>query len=269
MSKVEIKKTSDAIITLFSNLNTVKTDDKCNVIAVSSFTGYGEVGLRTISYLLDALIPPPERILEILPLNIDPCVIFTKGLGELPKITLYFWKQNRKGLFLVHGPVVPLSPKTIFHIVDYISSFLVKFHVKELISLGCYKVNVFRKNPKIYVGGSERTIVEKIVNFGAKTLDNIEFLGINAVFPMFISKFYKIPSALLLVDGLKIVVDRDGTDFRACLAMLRFLQKYLNLQLVLDKLEKTVKEQYKFLLETKKVEEIRRREKTTESTYIT
>lgn len=217
---------------------------KRKVIALQGFPGIGNVGKLLIDYLVRFY--KPEKVKKITS-NYLPNIVFVReqNLIEPPQIILYKKSLKDLDLLLLSGNVQPNDDYSAYVISDLISKELAKENVSQLIAFGGIGLPVEPENPKLFIAGTDKQLVEAIKKkyklkdfFGIVT----HISGLAGLVPLSCEK-RGISSIIIIAETFANPFYLGIPSTRAAL---KFVKKYLNLEVNVSKFDK------EFTIKTKK-----------------
>jgi len=243
-----------------------------NAILIEGLPGIGNVGKVAVDFMIDEL--KAQKIYEI---NSDtfPHSVFVNedNLIELPKIEIFYKKANGHDLLLLGGEVQPIDEISSYDFCEKILDMVEKFNTKEIITLGGIGLAEIPKNPKVYCTGNSQKMIQK---YKDKQINSKLYGVVGPIVGV---------SGLLLglaskrkIDAMALLSETYGhpmyVGVRGAKELLKVLNKKLNLNIKVDKLEKEIKYIEKQIL--KKKEELTsvsnkdalKRSKTGQTSYI-
>ena len=250
-------------------IKTLKRNLKLNrPILVEGLPGIGNVGKLAIDFLVDEL--KAKDFLELSSYDMPNMAFVNEdGLVEMPKIKFYYKKTkgNSPDLIFLAGDIQPTENRTSHEFSDSVINLSKKLNVKEIITLGGIGLPKEVKNPKVYCTSHSQKLLDNYKKRNLKIKSNVY----GVVGPIFgasgllvgMAKEKNIPAAALLVETYN---HPFNLGIKGAKELIKILNKRLNLDLNLKKLNSEVKRIEKQIKETS--EETFIHHKTKDTTYI-
>jgi len=228
-----------------------------NAILIEGLPGVGNIGRVAVGYLVEEL--KAKKFAELHSEWFFPFVMLHKKYEiHLLKNEFFYWKAKKKGqrdIIMIVGDCQSLSPQGHYEVSDKILDFAEKLGVTEVITIGGLTTGELEGQSKVVGAATSEKMMEKYKKF------KIDFDAGD--------KVGYIVGAVGLLLGLWKQKDKEGlcllgqttgfpivTDPKAAENILNVLNKILNIQIDMKKLDKKVKEMEQFI---KKVEMLQKR----------
>jgi uncharacterized protein (TIGR00162 family) len=207
-------------------------------VMVCGLPGIGSVAWLAVNHLQKEL--KAQLFAEVFSPMFSPKVWLTDdGIVKLMKGEFYFWNNNGSGtdLLLFSANEQPYSPEGQYELAGTVLDLAQKFEVRRVITMGGMATDKFTEQPKVYVGGTEPSLVKELEEYGAVKLAGGAITGTNGLI-FGLAKPRKIPAICLLAETPGYL----SLDANAAKAALQLSSKLLNISLDLHALEKQAKE---------------------------
>ncbi len=218
-----------------------KTPKLNKPIFIEGLPGIGNVGKVAVDFLIDEL--KAKKLYEVTSYTFPHSVFVNEdNLVELPIVEV-FYKQfkGKRDLLLLGGDVQPIDEISSYEFSEKILDIVEKFNGTEVITLGGIGLVEIPKKPKVYCTGNSKKIIEKYRN---EVVSN---------------KLYGIVGPIVGVSGLLLgLASRRNIEAISFLAetyghpmylgikgakeILKVLDKKLNLNIDINKLDKEIKD---------------------------
>lgn len=170
-------------------------------VLIEGLPGIGNVGKIIADYLIEQL--KAEKIMSFFSYDLPNSVFVNEdNLVELPKIELYHKKIKDKDYLFLAGDVQPSNELGSYTFTELILNLMKKYKCKEIIALGGIGLTEIPEKPNVYVTGSDKRFVNRLVKKGAKPeVYGLvgPIIGISGLL-VGLSKRKEIPSAALLTE---------------------------------------------------------------------
>ena len=213
-----------------------------NPILIEGLPGIGNVGKVAVDFLIDEL--KAKKLYEITSYTFPHSVFVNEdNLVELPMIDIYYKKFGNKNhdLILLGGDVQPIDEVSSYEFSEKVLNIAEQFKSMEVITLGGIGLAEIPKKPKVYCTGNSKKINQKYKN------------------SMVNDKLYGVVGPIVGVSGLLVGLAKrrnmDAISFLAetyghpmylgikgAMEILKFLDKKLNLNVNMKRLNEEVKE---------------------------
>ena len=207
-------------------------------VMVCGLPGIGSVAWLAVNHLQKEL--DAELFAEIFSPMFSPKVWLTDdGVVKLMKGEFYSWKNNGSGtdLLLFSANEQPYSPEGQYALADAVLELAQKFEVRRVITMGGMATENLSEPPRVYVGGTEESLVKEVEEYGAVKLAGGAITGTNGLI-FGLAKPRNIPAICLLAETPGYL----SLDANAAKAALQLSSKLLNIALDLQALDKQAKE---------------------------
>ena len=210
-------------------------------IFIEGLPGIGNVGKVAVDFLIDEL--KAKKIYEITSYTFPHSVFVNEdNLVELPIVEIFYKQFNdKRDLLLLGGDVQPIDEISSYEFSENILDIVDKFNGKEVITLGGIGLADIPKKPRVYCTGNTKKIIERYKN---------ELVS---------NKLYGVVGPIIGVSGLLLgLAGRRNMEAISFLAetyghpmylgikgakeILKILDKKLNLDIDINKLDKEIKD---------------------------
>ncbi|MFC1697851.1 PAC2 family protein [Nanoarchaeota archaeon] len=224
----------------FTKVGKIPKDMK-NTILIEGLPGIGNVGKVVVDFIIDDI--KAKKIYDIFSYTFPHSVFVNdKNLVELPSISLFHKKVGTKNILLLTGDVQPVDEIPSYEFTEHILNILQDYKCKEIITLGGIGLNHIPDKPKVYCTGNDKTLIKKYEK-GTK-LDNKIYgvvgpiIGVSGLL-LGLGEKRKIPAISLLAETFSnpMFLGVKGSS-----AILKVLDKKLNMKLNLKKMNKEITE---------------------------
>lgn len=129
-------------------------------ILLEGLPGMGNVGKITVDFMVESL--KAKKFIEIKS-NVFPNSVFVneQNLIELPKIELYYLNTKKNSLIFLCGDIQPIDEKNCHDFCEKILDIFQELNGKEIITIGGIGLPHIPENPKIYITGNDKKVIEK------------------------------------------------------------------------------------------------------------
>ncbi len=169
-----------------------------DAIFIEGLPGIGNVGKVVIDYLIDKL--KAKKIGSLFSFDLPNSVFVNeKNLIQLPSIDLYSIKIKKQEYLFLTGDAQPSTERASYELSKTITEFLEEHKVKEIITLGGIGLDEIPAEPKVYVTGNKKTIIQEFSKIGAnKKIFGVvgPIVGVSGL----LLGLTKIPASALLVE---------------------------------------------------------------------
>ena len=206
-------------------------------VMVCGLPGIGSVAWLAVSHLQKEL--GAELFAEVFSPTFSPKVWLTEeGIVKLMKGEFYSWKNpDGRDLLLFSANEQPYSPEGQYELADVILDLAQKLQVSRIITMGGMATESFTDHPKVYVGGTDASLVKELEMFGAIKLAGGAITGTNGLI-FGLAKPKNIPAICLLAETPGYL----SLDANAAKSALEISSKLLNIRLDYTALEKQARE---------------------------
>lgn len=213
-----------------------------NPIFIEGLPGIGNVGKVAVDFLIDEL--KAKKLYEITSYTFPHSVFVNEdNLVELPIVEVFYKHFNGKkaDLLLLGGDVQPVDEISSYEFSEKVLDIVQKFHGKEVITLGGIGLAEIPKKPKVYCTGNTKKIIERYKN----ELVNNNLYGI--VGPIVgVSGLLLGLASRRKMEAISFLAETYGhpmyLGIKGAKEILRVLDKKLNLNIDLNKLDKEIKD---------------------------
>lgn len=216
---------------------TIKKISANKSILIEGLPGMGNVGKIAVDFIIDNL--NAEKVFEVVGSRFPNCVFVNEeNLIELPSITVYHKKLKDKSVFLVSGDIQPLDESSCYEFCNELLKLCKKYNCKEIITLGGVGLQKEPKNPKIYLSGNNKMILEKYKN--TKKLNGLvgPIIGVSGLL-VGLANNAKIPAVNIMAETMG---HPNHMGINGAKQILNMLDAKLKLGLDLKRLNKEIKE---------------------------
>jgi uncharacterized protein (TIGR00162 family) len=145
-----------------------------NPVLIEGLPGIGNVGKIAVDFIVDS--KKGKKIYDVFSYYFPHSVFVNeKNLVELPKIEIYHVKAKKRDILILAGDVQPADEKSCYQFCDSLLDLMKKLNCSEIITLGGIGLQKIPKEPKIFVTGVEKSVVD---NFASKHDVNKNLYGI-------------------------------------------------------------------------------------------
>ena len=219
-----------------------------NPVLIEGLPGVGNVGRIAAGYLIEEL--KAEKFAELISSHFMPLVLVREdGTSHLLRNEFFYWKakkKNQRDLIILIGDSQSVDPEGHYEIVHEILKFAKKLKVKEIITLGGLSIGERVEEPKVIAVANSPSVVKKYKKYGIY-FDNgrrVSTIVGAAGLLIGLGRYYGIEGLCLLGEtmGVPLLPDHKSAE-----AVLRVVNKILNLKIDLSKLEEKVEKMKKFV----------------------
>lgn len=225
-----------------------------NPIFIAAWAGLGQVALKTVSYLKDAL--KAELFAEFDDENFfdQPEISIEKGLIELlpvPRGRFYFWKNSAQGsdLIIFISDQQPSLEKSMPY-ADEILNFVKQLGVKTIVTCAAIlTVADIISVPKVFVAATHKNLLSPWDEFKVKPMDAGQVSGLNG-FLLAVAKSKRLKGVCLLCEIPFYTSHMENPG--ASLEILKVMEQYLNIKISFEELNMAaaiIREEIKKMLE--------------------
>ena len=216
-------------------------------ILVEGLPGIGNVGRIAAGYIAGEL--KMKKFAELYSKHFLPLVVIHENsVAQLLKCEFYYHRSRYGDLIVLTGDTQSITPEGHYEICSSIVDFAKSLGTKTIITLGGFAEGREVENPRVIGAATDKDTAKKYEKYG------IDF-GMEHKIGTIVGA-----SGLLLgigkkqgINGICIMGETMGmplvTDPKAADAVLHTLVKILGIKMDLSKLEKTIKEMEKKLIE--------------------
>lgn len=238
-----------------------KVNPKETILIFGMGGGLGYIAKIVGDYLIESL--NMKKIYSIIGDLFPYSVIVDDSIVNFLSADIYYGKCNDKELLVLSGESQPQDERAQYKFCEILFKILKKLNTKLLITVGGINVGVEPENPKVFIAGSSKEIVERFLSKD-KSLDKSFFGSIVGLAGLLIpfARIYKIDAIVLLAETIG---HPAFVGLRGARSILKTLNKILDLNIDLGKLEKEIEEKDKALEKYKKAKkmEFKKHEKVT------
>ena len=224
-------------------------------VMICGLPGIGNVGKVAVDFMIEEL--KAVKIYEITSYTFPHSVFISEdNIAELPTVAIYY-KKHKSGkhpdLLFLAGDVQPVEESASYEFSDKMLDIAEEFQTEQVITIGGIGLAEVPKSPKVYCTGNSRKAISRYKD------DKV------------LTQIYGVVGPIIGVSGLMVgLAARRKLDAVALLAetyghpmflgingareILKVLNKKLNLDINLDKIDKEIKEMEKEIL--KRTEEV-------------
>jgi uncharacterized protein (TIGR00162 family) len=244
-----------------------------NPVLLVGLPGIGNVGRLAVGYLVAHL--NAEKFAELYSPYFFNFVMIQDNMIHMLRAEFYYWKNPRKSgrdIIMLIGDAQSAENKGHYEIAGKIVDFVSKLKCREIITIGGFGTGRIARKPKVYGVPATESMREKYkdcgidFNVGGK-IGNI--IGAAGIIPG-IARLRGIDAMALLGEtpGFPILTDPNAAE-----AVLKVLEKMLEIKVDLSELHEKVEEMQEFVkrmeeLQKEAVEEMRRKKEQEELKYI-
>lgn len=133
-----------------------------DAIFIEGLPGIGNVGKVAVDFLIEEI--KAKKIMEFFSYTMPHSVFVNEeNLVELPSITLFHKRLNKKDILILTGDVQPTDEISSYELTEKILEVAKKFKTKEMITTGGIGLSDIPKNPKVYCTGNNKTLIQKYI----------------------------------------------------------------------------------------------------------
>jgi len=210
-------------------------------IFIEGLPGIGNVGKVCVDFVIDEL--KAKKLYEITSYTFPHSVFVNEeNLIELPIVEVFYKQYNGKkpDLLLLGGDVQPIDEISSYEFSEKILDIAQKFNCNEVITLGGIGLPEIPKKPKVYCTGNTKKIIDK---YKSDQVSNNLYGIVGPIVGV---------SGLLLglasrrkIDAISFLAETYGhpmyLGIKGAKEILRVLDKKLNLNINVDKLDAEIK----------------------------
>ncbi len=220
-------------------------------VLIEGLPGIGNVGKITVDFIKEEL--KAEKLYDLFS-NHFPHSVFVndKNIVELPTIEIYYAKtKNKNDLILLVGDVQPIDEVSSYDFCDAVLNICETLKCKEIITLGGIGLQTMPETPKLYCTSNDKEITNK---YSKDTKMSTKIYGI--VGPIVgVTGLLVGLSKKRNMQGIAILSETFAhpmyLGIRGSKEILKILDKKLNLNLNMNKLESEIKK-----IETESVKKV-------------
>jgi len=195
---------------------------------------------RVAKLIIDELVSQlkAERFAEIYSGSLPPRVILREdGTVDVPKHVLYFWKNPDSGhdIIFYTGDAQPSNPEAAYALADKALEIGQSLGAETVYTVGAYVTGEFKKDPKVYAGGTDKDLVASFEAKGVTKIDEGSITWMNGLL-VGLSKLRKMNSVFLSGETSGQII-----DVPAAVAVLKVLCDTLSLQIDFSELKDKAK----------------------------
>ncbi|MEM5790850.1 MAG: proteasome assembly chaperone family protein [Candidatus Aenigmatarchaeota archaeon] len=226
-----------------------------NPIFIEGLPGVGNVGRIAAGYLAEEL--KAIKFAELLSSHFMPFILLHQNsVAHVLKNEFYYWKAKKKGqrdLIILIGDSQSTTQEGHYEIVENILSYVKKFGVKEMFTLGGLSIGEQVREPKVVGAANDESLIKKYSKYGIDFDSGGKVGTIVGASGLLIGlgKYHGIKGVCLLgeTSGFPIIPDHRSAE-----VVLRVLIKILNIKIDTSKIERKVKEMEEFMKKIESVE---------------
>ena len=211
-----------------------------NAVFIEGLPGIGNVGKVAVDFLIDEL--KAKKLFEITSYTFPHSVFVNEdNLVELPIVEVFYKKMgSKKDILLLGGDVQPIDEISSYEFSEKILDIAEKFRVKEMITLGGIGLSEIPKKPKVYCTGNSKKIIER---YKSDLVSNNLYGVVGPI--VGVSGLLLGLSARRDIESISFLAETYGhpmyLGIKGAKEILRILNKSLNLNLDVNKLDREIK----------------------------
>jgi len=223
-------------------LKKIKNVSIKNPIFIEGLPGIGFVGKLAADYLIKS--NKMEKIIDIYSSSLPPEVDMKEsGVIEPVRYELYHKRKNNVNYIILTGDAQPSDPRGQYILNKFLIDHISKYKPKMILTLGGYATGKIKKNDVVYGAATNDKLVQKykdIIIFGKSPGHIYGAAGQLLSFGM-----------LRNIEGICLMGATHGSyvDAHAAKAVLKALDKILNINIDLKDFNKQIKMTDKFIKE--------------------
>jgi hypothetical protein len=238
-----------------------------NPIFIEGLPGIGNVGKLAVEHLIESI--GAKKFAEVYSKDFPPQVFINPdGTVKLVRNELYYWKARGRGqrdLIMLTGDYQGLSSSGQYELAHAILKIAKDFHVKQIFTLGGYGLGREIREPHVLGAATSKKLVARMKKYGVVFREHEPGGGIIGASGLLLglgSRFYGIEGVCLMGETPGYLVDPKSAK-----AVLKILDKILNIEIDLSELEIKAKEIESIAQQLRDLEQ-RVREKPEDLQYI-
>lgn len=206
-----------------------------NAVLIEGLPGIGLVGKLAADHMLDEL--KAKKFAELYSPYLPPQVIIqSDGTIKLVNNELYYWKGKKCDLILLIGDFQGITPDSQYKLSEKTIEVAQQYGLQRIITLGGLGTGDIVKTPKVFGAATTKEQVEELKKYG------VIFRGGGAIFGaagllIGLGMLKGIPSACLMGETHGQIIDAKAAE-----AVLRVLNKILDIEMDMTELAKKARE---------------------------
>jgi len=224
-----------------------------NPILIEGLPGIGNVGKIAMDFVVERT--NAKKIIEITS-NYFPHSVFVNenNLIDIPTLSIYHKRIGKNDFLFLAGDVQPIDEPSCYEFCEATLDILQEFNGRELVTLGGIGLQKIPKKPKVYITGTNKTLIKSYPNVDSKIYGVVgPIIGVTGVL-LGVAQRRKVPSVALLAQTF---AHPAYLGIKGAKEILAVLDKKYSLKLNLSKLTDEIDEIEKELLtKTKSITEV-------------
>mgnify|MGYP001568131605 FL=1 len=211
-----------------------------NPVLIEGLPGIGNVGKIAADFMIDTL--NAKKFIEIYSTSFPNSVFVNEfNLVDLPVINVYYKKMEKQDIMFVAGDIQPLNEEACYNFCNIVLDIFEKYKGKEIITMGGIGMPKIPRNPIVYCTANNQDVIKR---YKTKNLDEKIFgvvgpiIGVTGLLVGLAGK-KNIPAIDLLAQTFG---HPNYLGIKGSREILNILNKKLNLNLELDKLDKEIQD---------------------------
>ncbi|MEK6835536.1 MAG: PAC2 family protein [Nanoarchaeota archaeon] len=211
-----------------------------NPVLIEGLPGIGNVGKIAADFMIDTL--KAKKFIEIYSTSFPNSVFVNEfNLIDLPVINVYYKKMEKQDIMFVAGDIQPLNEEACYNFCNIVLDIFEKYKGKEIITMGGIGMPKIPRNPIVYCTANNQDVIKR---YKTKNLDEKIFgvvgpiIGVTGLLVGLAGK-KNIPAIALLAQTFG---HPNYLGIKGSREILNILNKKLNLNLELDKLDKEIQD---------------------------
>ena len=235
--------------TLVKELKTIKPRKP---ILLAGFPGLGYIGKITVGYMVKQL--KAEKLAELYsPFFPHHVITNSQGSARLPRAEFYFWKNptEDKDLIFLTTDAQAQTVEGQYEVVDSFLDYVKEMGVETVVTIGGYSSKVEDGNSKVVCVSTSKKLLDEVLKAGAEMSPTGNPIVGLAGLTLGLAKFKGI-------DAICVLGETPGhiPDPAVSKNVLRVVQRFLEVDLDLEPLDKEIEKMVKVL---KKMEDVQQR----------
>lgn len=209
-----------------------------NPIVIEGLPGIGNVARIAVDYMIDLL---GAKKFATIYSNTFPNGVFLNddSVVELPKMELYYIKKEKNDIILLVGDVQPVRESDSYFVSEKLVDLFAELGVIEIVTLGGIGLSKPPENIHVHGTATNKKLIEKLKGFDL-ICDGKKTVGIIVGAAGLLMGFSKLKN----INSVSFLAETYGhpqyMGFKSAKEILLKLQKYLNIEFSLEKLEKEI-----------------------------
>lgn len=220
---------------------TKKSKFNCeNPILIEGLPGIGNVGKIVVDIIIENL--KAKKVMDFFSYDLPNSVFVNeRNFVELPTISMYHLKIKKQDFLFLTGDAQPANERASYELTQSILDSVKEFNCKEIITLGGIGFSDIPEDPKVYITGNNRNLINEFKKF---EVNNLIYgvvgpiIGVSGLL-LGMSKKMKIPAIALLSEtfGHPMYI-----GLKSAKKIILVLNKKYSLNVSLDILETEIEE---------------------------